>query len=184
MQTTQTGLAGLILVEPQCFGDDRGFFLETYHAPRYRDAGIVDEFVQDNHSRSARGVLRGLHFTVKKPQAQIVTVMRGAIFDVAVDLRRSSATFGRWFGVRLSDEGPRQIYMAPGFAHGFCVLSDVADLHYKVSQIYDRADEGGLVWNDPEVGIRWPIEAPSVSVRDAGYPRLRDLDAGRLPQTR
>jgi dTDP-4-dehydrorhamnose 3,5-epimerase len=175
-------MAGLILVEPQRFGDGRGFFLETYHAPRYRDAGIVDEFVQDNHSRSAKGVLRGLHFTVKKPQAQIVTVMRGAIFDVAVDLRRSSATFGRWFGAELSDEGPRQIYMAPGFAHGFCVLSDVADLHYKASQTYDHADEGGLLWNDPDVGIRWPIEAPIVSVRDAAYPRLRDLDAGRLPQ--
>jgi len=182
MQIRQTGLAGLVLIEPQSFRDERGFFLETYRASHYRDAGVLDEFVQDNHSRSARGVLRGLHFTVKKPQAQIVTVMRGKIFDVAVDLRRSSTTFGRWFGAELSDDGLRQIYMAAGFAHGFCVLSDVADLHYKVSQTYDHADEGGLLWNDPEIGIHWPIEVPIVSDRDAAYPRLRDLNAESLPQ--
>jgi dTDP-4-dehydrorhamnose 3,5-epimerase len=183
MRIVETVLSGVVLIEPRCFRDERGFFLESFQSPRYREAGILDEFVQDNHSRSVRGVLRGLHFTVQRPQAQIVTVMRGKIFDVVVDLRRSSATFGRWFGAELSDETPRrQIYMAPGFAHGFCVLSDVADLHYKVSRTYDRADEGGLLWNDPQVGIRWPVDAPIVSPRDASYPRLKELNAAMLPQ--
>ena len=182
IRVVETGLAGLLLIEPQCFRDDRGFFQETFQAQRYRAAGIVDEFVQDNHSRSRRGVLRGLHFTVQHPQAQIVTVMRGKIFDAAVDLRKSSPTFGRWFGIELSDEGPqRQIYMAPGFAHGFCVLSEIADLHYKVGRRYDCDDEGGLLWNDADVGIRWPIEKPIVSVRNSAYPTLRQLDRARLP---
>ncbi len=178
MRVVETELGGILLIEQRCFRDERGFFLESFQAPRYREAGILDDFVQDNHSRSVRGVLRGLHFTVKRPQAQIVTVMRGRIFDVVVDVRRSSVTFGRWFGVDLSDEGPqRQIYMAPGFAHGFCVFSEIADLHYKVSRTYDHSDEGGLLWNDPQVGIRWPIDLPIVSPRDASYPRLSELDA-------
>jgi len=182
MHVEQTGLAGLLLIEPKCFRDERGFFLETYQRSRYSTVGIDDDFVQDNHSRSVKNVLRGLHFQVKNPQAQIVTVMRGKIFDVVVDLRRSSTTFGRWFGAELSDEGARQLYMAPGFAHGFCVLSEVADLHYKVTRTYDHTDEGGLLWNDPQVGIRWPIDLPIVSPRDASYPKLRELDATRLPQ--
>jgi dTDP-4-dehydrorhamnose 3,5-epimerase len=183
MRVIETELSGVLIIEPRCFGDERGFFLESFQSLRYCKAGIHDKFVQDNHSRSMKGVLRGLHFTIKRPQAQIVTVMRGKIFDVVVDLRRSSATFGRWFGAELSDEGDRrQIYMAPGFAHGFCVLSDVADLHYKVSGIYDRADEGGLLWNDPEVGIHWPIDLPLVSPRDAAYPRLVELQVTGLPQ--
>jgi dTDP-4-dehydrorhamnose 3,5-epimerase len=181
MRVIEADLAGLLLIEPRCFRDERGFFLESYQVARYRDAGIMDTFVQDNHSRSMKGALRGLHFQVKRPQSQLVTVMRGRIFDVAVDLRQPSPTFGRWFGAELSEDGPRQIYMAPGFAHGFCVLSDFADLHYKVSRIYDHADEGGLLWNDPEIGIRWPIEAPVISKRDGAYPRLRDLDRQRLP---
>ncbi|HZP76304.1 MAG TPA: dTDP-4-dehydrorhamnose 3,5-epimerase [Pseudolabrys sp.] len=183
MRVIETLLSGVLIIEPRCFRDERGFFLENFQAPRYREAGIRDDFVQDNHSRSVKGVLRGLHFTVKHPQAQIVTVMQGRIFDVAVDLRRSSPSFGRWVGVELSDKGPqRQIYMAPGFAHGFCVLSETADLHYKCSRTYDHTDEGGLLWNDAEVGIRWPIELPVVSARDASYPRLRELDASRLPR--
>jgi dTDP-4-dehydrorhamnose 3,5-epimerase len=177
-----TELAGLLLIEPRCFRDERGFFLESFQAERYRDFGVPEAFVQDNHSRSRQGVLRGLHFQVKRPQAQIVTVIRGRIFDVAVDLRRASATFGRWYGIELSDEGPRQLYMAPGFAHGFCVLSEFADLHYKVSWLYDHTDEGGLIWNDSDVGIRWPIEAPVISERDGAYPLLRQLDAAHLPQ--
>ena len=181
MDVRDTGLSGLLLVEPKPFCDDRGFFLESFQAERYRKSGIGDVFVQDNHSRSRQGVLRGLHFQIKRPQAQIVTVIRGRIFDAAVDLRLGSATFGRWYGVELSDEGPRQLYMAPGFAHGFCVLSEFADLHYKVSRLYDHADEGGLIWNDSEVGIRWPIEEPIVSSRDGGYPSLRQLDGSRLP---
>jgi dTDP-4-dehydrorhamnose 3,5-epimerase len=177
----ETGLAGLLLIEPQCFRDKRGFFLESFHAERYRAYGIADEFVQDNHSRSCKSVLRGLHFQIKQPQAQIVTVIRGHIFDVAVDLRRSSSTFGHWFGAELSDEGRRQIYMPPGFAHGFCVLSEFADLHYKVSQLYDPADEGGIYWADSDIGVCWPIEAPIVSERDNSYPRLRELSPKQLP---
>jgi dTDP-4-dehydrorhamnose 3,5-epimerase len=182
MQVKPTGLSGLLLIDPRCFRDARGFFLESFQADRYRDVGIPDTFVQDNHSRSRQGVLRGLHFQVKRPQAQIVTVIRGRIFDVAVDLRRASATFGRWYGVELSDEGPRQLYMAPGFAHGFCVLSEFADLYYKVSRFYEHTDEGGLIWNDSDVGIRWPIKAPVISERDGSYPLLSELDAAHLPQ--
>ena len=178
---TPTPLEGLLLIEPRCFQDERGFFLENYEQERYQAAGIMENFVQDNHSRSARNVLRGLHFTKRKPQAQILTVIRGKIFDVAVDIREDSPTFGRWFGAELSDEGPRQIYMAPGYAHGFCVLSDFADLHYKVSQRYDMNDEGGVLWNDPDIGIRWPIDAPNLSPRDIAYPRLKDLGYDRLP---
>ena len=181
MKVTATPLDGLLLIEPRCFQDDRGFFLETYQSARYRAAGIADQFVQDNQSRSAKGVLRGLHFQVKRPQAQIVTVMRGRVFDVAVDLRLASPTFGQWFGVELSDTGLRQLYMAPSFAHGFCVLSDWADLHYKVSRFYDPHDEGGLLWNDPDVDIQWPIEAPQVAPRDLAYARLSDLCQAQLP---
>lgn len=184
MQVVETALPGVLVIEPRCFRDERGFFLESFHAQRYREAGILDDFVQDNHSRSVKGVLRGLHFTVKRPQAQIVTVMRGHVFDVAVDLRHDSPTFGRWFGADLSENGPRQIYMSAGFAHGFCVLSEMADLHYKVSQHYDPADEGGLFWNDPGVGIKWPMAAPLVSSRDAGYPTLRKLGRDDLPHMR
>jgi dTDP-4-dehydrorhamnose 3,5-epimerase len=182
MDVTRTGFSGLLVIQPRCFRDERGFFLESFHADRYRDAGIADTFLQDNHSRSRRSVLRGMHFQVKHPQAQIVTVIRGRVFDVAVDLRLGSATFGRWYGVELSDEGPRQLYMAPGFAHGFCVLSEFADLHYKVSRLYDHNDEGGLIWNDRDVGIRWPTSNPSVSDRDSAYPALRQLDRAQLPQ--
>src|SRR5690242_19281966 len=182
MDVRDTGLSGLLLVEPKPFCDDRGFFLESFQAERYRKSGIGDVFVQDNHSRSRQGVLRGLHFQIKRPQAQIVTVIRGRIFDVAVDLRLDSKRFGRWFGVELSDEGPRQLYMAPGFAHGFCVLSEFADLHYKVSRIYDHADEGGLAWNDRDIGIRWPIANPIVSERDCRYPPLKKLNREQLPR--
>lgn len=181
MKITATPLNGLLVIEPRCFQDERGFFLETYQEARYREAGITDVFVQDNQSRSIKGVLRGMHFQVKRPQAQIVTVMRGRIFDVGVDLRPASATFGQWYGVELSDAGPRQIYMAPGFAHGFCVLSDWADLHYKVSRNYDAHDEGGLLWNDPDVGIQWALAEPAVNLRDSNYPQLKDLSKGQVP---
>jgi dTDP-4-dehydrorhamnose 3,5-epimerase len=176
-----TPLKGLLVIEPLCFQDTRGFFLETYQIARYNEAGIVDTFVQENQSRSVKGVLRGMHFQVKRPQAQIVTVMRGRVFDVGVDLRPASPTFGQWFGVELHDAGPRQIYMAPGFAHGFCVLSDWADLHYKVSLNYDAHDEGGLHWNDFDVGIQWPLSKPAVTARDASYPKLKELTSTQLP---
>jgi dTDP-4-dehydrorhamnose 3,5-epimerase len=181
MRVEPTGLCGVLLIEPHCFRDERGFFLECFQAERYYEKGITDVFVQDNHSRSRQDVLRGLHFQVKHPQAQIVTVIRGRIFDVAVDLRPGSVTFGQWYGVELSDEGPKQLYMAPGFGHGFCVLSEFADLHYKVSQLYDHGDEGGIIWNDKDIGIRWPLEKPIVSPRDNAYPQLRKLDAEQLP---
>lgn len=181
MDVRETGLTGLFLLEPSCFSDDRGFFWESFQRRRYADFGIFDDFVQDNHSRSRRGVLRGMHFQVMRPQAQIVSVMRGSVFDVVVDLRRSSPTFSRWYGVVLSDDGPRQIYMAPGFAHGFYVLSDYVDLHYKVSRYYVEGDEGGLAWNDPDIGITWPVQAPELSPRDASYPRFKDLGPAKLP---
>ena len=177
-----TPLNGLLIIEPKFFQDERGFFLETYQAEYYHEAGIVDIFVQDNQSRSIKGVLRGMHFQVKHPQAQIVTVMRGRVFDVSVDLRPTSPTFSKWFGLELHDAGPRQIYMAPGFAHGFCVLSDWADLHYKVSRKYDAHDEGGLHWNDLDVGIEWPIDNPIITARDANYPKLKELIVTHLPQ--
>lgn len=181
MNITPTPLDGFLLIEPRTFADDRGFFLETFQEERYLRAGIGGPYVQDNHSRSRRGVLRGLHFQIRRPQAKLVTIMRGRVFDVGVDLRRRSPTFGRWFGVELSDSGLRQVYVAPGFAHGFCVLSDWADLNYKVSTPYDPSDEGGLAWNDPDVGIQWPIEVPQLALRDATYPRLRDLGSSQLP---
>ena len=176
-----TPLNGLLVIEPKCFQDERGFFLETYQVERYHNAGVVDNFVQDNQSRSIKGVLRGMHFQVKRPQAQLVTVMRGRVFDVCVDLRQTSPTFGKWFGVELHDDGPRQVYMAPGFAHGFCVLSDWADLHYKVSHKYDADDEGGLYWNDLDVGIQWPLGDFTVTARDANYPKLKELTSIQLP---
>lgn len=164
-----------MLIEPVRYADARGFFLETFEEERYRACGIVETFVQDNHSRSVKNVLRGLHFTTNKPQAQLLTVMRGSIFDVVVDIRKQSTTFGKWLGVELGDDGPAQIYMPHGFAHGFCVLSDWADLHYKVSQRYDSHDEGGLIWNDEDVQIAWPIKNPIISPRDRQHRRLSEI---------
>lgn len=181
MNITATPLSGVLIIEPLVFHDERGYFLETYQDARYQAAGISDEFVQDNHSRSARDVLRGLHFQIKRPQAQLVTVIRGRVFDVVVDVRTASPTYGQWFGVELRETGPRQVYMAPGFAHGFCVLFDWADLHYKVSRRYDQTDSGGLRWNDPDIGIRWPIGSPRLAARDAAYPLLRELTLAQLP---
>jgi len=182
IKVKKTSLEGFLIVELETFKDDRGFFLETFQEKSYKEAGITDKFVQDNQSRSSKGVLRGMHFQVKLPQAQIVTVMRGCIFDVGVDLRQNSSTFGQWYGVELSDVGQRQVYMAPGIAHGFCVLSDLADLHYKVSRFYDPDDECGMVWNDSEVNIDWPSITPLIHQRDATYQSLSQLiDSHQLP---
>ena len=170
MKVHETGFGGLLVFELENFADGRGLFRETFRQDIYASYGVQDVFVQDNHSHSQRGVLRGLHFRTKRPQAQIVTVIRGAIFDVVVDVRGSSPTFGRWFGVELSEEGLQQVYMAPGFAHGFCVVSSTADLHYKVSQTFDASDDAGLAWNDSDLAISWPIRDPIVSPRDAGHP--------------
>jgi len=180
MKVLQQPFQGIKILDPEFHKDERGFFLECFQKERYAKIGITEEFVQDNHSRSVKNVLRGLHFTRKKPQSQIVTVMRGKIFDVVVDIRVNSPTFGKWFGIELSDGGQRQIYMPHGFAHGFCVLSDWADLHYKVSQKYDPTDEGGLNWNDPEIKIKWPLKKIVMSNRDKGHPYLTQLNPSRL----
>ena len=175
MNVIKCHLEGILLIEPVRYGDERGFFMETFEATRYHDFGIRENFVQENYSRSAKNVLRGLHFTKKEPQAQIVTVMSGRIFDVVVDIRRDSPSFGKWFGVELGESGPSQLYMPHGFAHGFCVLSDRADLHYKVSQRYNPQDEGGLLWNDESVGISWPVLDPVLSPRDQQHLKLGEI---------
>ena len=166
-----------VLVEAAASPDDRGFFRELYRVSAFASAGLRGPFVQDNVSRSTRGVLRGLHYQ-KAPQAQtkLIGVVRGVVFDVAVDLRHGSPAYGRWVGAELSDQNHRLLYLPEGIAHGFCVLSDSADVVYKVTAEYAPALERGVVWNDPDLGIRWPIETPRVSVRDAGLPRLRDTD--------
>jgi dTDP-4-dehydrorhamnose 3,5-epimerase len=166
MEVEALDLAGLLLLKPRVFKDDRGFFAETYSAPRYRDAGISETFVQDNHSRSQRGTLRGLHYQSSPGQAKLLRVCRGRIFDVAVDIRPDSPTFGRWRGVYLDDENHHQLFVPVGFAHGFCVVSDVADVAYKVSSVYDPKTESGLAWNDRDIGVEWPISEPTLSARD------------------
>jgi dTDP-4-dehydrorhamnose 3,5-epimerase len=175
MKVKETSLAGVLLIEPRTFADQRGLFRETYERERYRAIGVIEDFVQDNHSRSMKNVLRGMHFTKSKPQAQLVTVISGAIFDVVVDIRAESATCGRWFGVELTDKGLCQIYMPDGFAHGFCVLSKYADIYYKVSNQYDPNDEGGFRWNDENVGIEWPIKSPLISNRDSKHSAFKEL---------
>lgn len=182
MTVHETALPGLLIVEPRVFDDERGFFLERYHAGRYAEAGIEATFVQDNHSRSRRGALRGLHFQRRHPQGKLVEVARGRIWDVAVDLRPNSPTFGEWEGVDLSDETHRQLWVPPGFAHGFCVLSDVADVLYKCTDVYRPDDEGGVRWDDPDLGVDWPLQAnPLLSDKDRALPLLADLDAADLP---
>jgi len=181
MKVVETPIKGIKLLDIDCYRDNRGFFLESYQAEKYHAVGIQESFVQDNHSRSKKGVLRGLHFQIQRPQSQIVTVMRGEIYDVAVDIRPASPTFGRWHGVVLSDEGIRQIYVTEGFAHGFCVLSEWADLHYKVSRFYDADDEGGLLWNDPDLAISWPNITPIIKQRDAEFPQLSGLTGEQFP---
>ena len=167
----------VVFIEAQHFGDDRGFFLETYKQSAFAAAGIAEAFVQDNCSRSAQGVLRGLHYQIHpSAQGKLVRVVRGEVFDVAVDIRRGSPTFGRWVGVRLSEERFQMLYSPPGFAHGFCVLSEHADFTYKVTTEYAREQERGIVWNDPAIGIEWPVAEPVLATRDAQLPLLRDAD--------
>ena len=159
------------------FGDERGFFLETFHAARYAEsAGINLPFVQDNHSRSSKRVLRGLHFQKTKPQGKLVRVVRGEVYDVAVDIRANSKTFGKWEAVILSEQNKLQFWVPPGFAHGFVVLSDIADFEYKCTDFYDSTDEGSILWSDPDLGIQWPVQNPIVSAKDAVAKQLADLD--------
>lgn len=175
----QTPLPGLLLIEPKVFGDARGFFLETYREERLAKFN-VPAFVQDNHSRSARGVLRGLHYQLGRPQGKLVMAARGAVFDVAVDIRKDSKTFGQWYGVELNEENHLQLYVPPGFAHGFCVLSDMADFLYKCTQYYAPETERGIIWNDPDIGIDWPLSAPMLSAKDGQALRLKDVSPEEL----
>ncbi|MEE4379654.1 MAG: dTDP-4-dehydrorhamnose 3,5-epimerase [Candidatus Competibacteraceae bacterium] len=181
MNVVATELPGVLILEPRVFGDHRGFFLETYHRARYRQAGVSETFMQDNHSRSRQGVLRGLHYQLVQPQGKLVAVTRGAVFDVAVDIRRGSPTFGRWAGVTLDDENHRQFYVPPGFAHGFCVLSDEADFVYKCTDYYHPESEHGIVWDDPAIGIEWPEMDFTLSEKDAQLPRLAEQSFDKLP---
>ena len=166
MEVTETSLPGVLLLKPRVFVDNRGFFLESYRASRYREVGIGCEFVQDNHSRSSRGSLRGMHFQSTPGQAKLIRVATGVIFDVAVDIRPDSPTFGRWVGAYLDAVEHHQLFIPVGFAHGFCVVSETADVLYKASNPYDAATECGFRWNDPEVGIEWPVDDPILSARD------------------
>jgi len=173
MITKETNLPGVLIIEPRVFGDERGYFLESYHAERYaKEVGVNETFVQDNYSRSAQGVLRGLHFQVKKPQCKLVNVTAGEVFDVAVDIDPKSATFKQWFGVILTGDNHLQLYIPPGYAHGFAVLSESADFQYKCTDFYDPTDEAGIVWNDPSINIDWPISNPSLSDKDQNLPQL------------
>lgn len=167
MQITDTKIEGAKIIQPKVFGDARGFFLETFEKKRYQEMLDIDlDFVQDNHSRSSRGVLRGLHFQKINPQGKLVRVVRGEVFDVAVDIRPDSPTYGAWEGVILSEENKTQFWLPPGLAHGFVVLSDVADFEYKCTDYYNPANEGCLLWNDPALGIEWPLENPLLSEKD------------------
>ena len=180
MRALPTLLAGLVVVEPVVHHDARGFFHESFRVDRMAELGIREDWVQDNHSRSSRGVLRGMHFSVGEGQAKLVRCARGAVLDVAVDIRRGSPTFGRWEAVVLDDESLREVYLPVGFAHGFVVISEVADVIYRCSSYYDPTIERGFAWDDPDVAVSWPDLALEVSARDASAPRLRDI-ADELP---
>jgi dTDP-4-dehydrorhamnose 3,5-epimerase len=173
VKVSATKLPGVLIIDPTIFRDERGFFLETYHAARYAEAGIDAVFVQDNHSRSVRHTLRGMHFQRTKPQGKLVRAVEGEIYDVAADIDPASPTFGQWVAVTLSAENFRQFYVPPGYAHGFCVVSEFAQVEYKCTDFYDGGDEAGVMWNDPELGIQWPTSQPVLSQRDLGHPRLR-----------
>ena len=176
MNVIKTKLKDCMIIEPKVFGDERGFFLETFQLDRYAElVGITVPFVQDNHSRSSKGVLRGLHFQKTKPQGKLVRVVRGEVYDVAVDIRQGSPTYGQWEAVILSEANKTQFWVPPGFAHGFVVLSETADFEYKCTDFYDPSDEGGLLWNDPNLNIPWPIDNPKLSEKDANAPLLADL---------
>lgn len=175
MRFVPTELPGVLVIEPDVHQDPRGFFVETYHAEKYRAGGIEGPFLQDNHSRSVRGTLRGLHLQVGRPQGKLIHVVDGEIYDVAVDVRRGSPTFGAWVGVTLSAANFKQCYVPPGFAHGFCVVSGDAQVEYKCTDLYDPSTEIGIAWNDPALGIIWPIAEPLLSDRDRRHPLLASL---------
>lgn len=181
MQRIETAIPGVVILEPRVFGDARGFFMETWNQARYAEAGLPAGFVQDNLSFSRRGVLRGLHFQNPKAQGKLVYVLQGEVFDVAVDIRRGSPTFGQSVSARLSSDNKRQFYVPPGFAHGFCVTSETALFAYKCTELYSPKDEASILWNDPALAIDWPIDAPELSDKDRAAPRLSDFPQDRLP---
>ncbi|HMP81747.1 MAG TPA: dTDP-4-dehydrorhamnose 3,5-epimerase [Verrucomicrobiota bacterium] len=180
MNVITCDIPGLLIIEPKVFGDARGFFMETWNRQRYQDAGLKWDFMQDNVSLSRRGILRGLHFQNPGGQGKLVHVLQGEVFDVAVDIRKSSPTFGRWHGLTLSGENKRQFFIPPGFAHGFAVMSETALFAYKCTSLYAPQNELTLVWNDPEIGIQWPLEAPQLSEKDARGLRLKDIPKEKL----
>ena len=181
MKTIETSLPGALILEPQVFGDSRGFFYESYHQARYRDAGVRGDFIQTNVSRSAKGVLRGSHYQWPNPQGKLVSVLEGEVFDVAVDIRQGSPNFGQWTGVMLTADNHRHFWIPEGFAHGFCVLSEFATFTYQCTALYDPAADAGVRWNDADIGIDWPISEPLLSDKDAKTPLLKDVAPNRLP---
>ena len=181
MKTIPTELAGVVVIEPRVFTDARGFFFESYNAERYAQAGIPGAFVQDNHSSSARNTIRGLHYQFRRPQGKLLRVIHGAVFDVAVDIRRGSPTFGRWVGIELSAENKRQLFIPAGFAHGFCVTSELAEVEYKCTDVYVPNDQHGVLWSDPTISIPWPAREPILSDKDREYLPLT-LDRDDLPR--
>jgi dTDP-4-dehydrorhamnose 3,5-epimerase len=181
MKILPTSLPEVLIIEPAVFQDERGFFMETYQQRRYTEAGIESIFVQDNLSRSVRGTLRGLHYQVKHAQAKLIQVIEGTILDVALDIRRGSPYFGQWTSVHLSDDNKRQLFLPEGFAHGFCVLSESAQVVYKCTDYYAAEDEGGILWSDPALAIAWPILKPLLSEKDIQLPHLADIPPERLP---
>ena len=182
MKVIATGLPGVMIIEPKVFGDARGFFMETWNQERYEEHGLPAIFVQDNVSFSQKGVLRGLHFQNSNAQGKLVYVLQGEVFDVAVDIRLGSPTFGEWLSVLLSSENKRQFYIPEGFAHGFCVTSETALFAYKCTRVYQPQAEYGVSWQDPDLGIKWPIEKPLLSEKDLIYPRLKDIETRLLPR--
>lgn len=181
MKIVQTSLPGAVVIEPQVFGDARGFFYESYNKAKYSAAGINSDFVQSNVSRSSKGVLRGLHYQWPNPQGKLVSVLEGEVYDVAVDIRRGSPTFGQWAGVMLTAENHRHFWIPEGFAHGFCVVSDHATFSYQCTALYDAKADAGIRWNDASLGIDWPLSAPQLSEKDLKAPLLADVAADRLP---
>ena len=181
IKTTNTAIAGALLIELDVYGDERGFFLESYQRRHYAEAGIDIEFVQDNRSFSQKGVVRGLHYQAHHPIGHLIYVTHGRVFDVGVDLRRKSPTFGQHIAYTLAAESNQQLYLPPGVAHGFCTLGEENEILYKCTDYYYPDDEAGVVWNDPELEIRWPVTNPIITPRDAAYPKLDDIDPARLP---
>lgn len=182
MKIVNTPIAGVKIIEPKRFGDTRGFFFEAWHKKKYPEAGVTSHFVQDNCSMSRSGTVRGLHYQLTHPQAKLVQVLKGEVFDVAVDIRVGSPTFGQWVGVTLSEANGRQFFIPEGFAHGFCVISEEALFSYKCSDYYMPEDEGGVLWSDPSIGIEWPDVEPVLSEKDKVYPCLAEIDPDRLPK--